>query len=237
VATEEPLELDEEETPQGPVRSVYRERRYAGERRVGKVQQWFLPLPNRPKVAPLDKAMLQQKAAEVDLECAPQLLEEAKTVWQARQDRIHSAETKATTLLGTVAIAASLVVAGSGLILDPAKVADAWREILIGLLALLLTCLLLCGAMASRALLKVHKVRRPQVSQALQRAKERDPKQAQLRLALDLMDRAGDNLYVADFKLAQVRIAYRWYRFSLLFFLLFGLTIVAYVVSGDLPAR
>ena len=59
----------------------------------------------------------------------------------------------------------------------------------------------------------------------------------EVELALDLMDRAGDNLYVADFKLAQVRIAYRWYRFSLGCFLLFGLTITAYVFSGDLPSH
>jgi hypothetical protein len=212
----------------------YRDRRYAGDRRLPKLCQWFIPLPNKPQLRPLDRDELRQKGADVHLQAADHLLEEAQAVWEARLERIRSAESKATTLLGTVAIAASLIVAGSSLILDPAKTASGWREAAMALLVLLLVCLLLCGAMASRALLKVHKVSRPQVRQALQRARG-EPKKVALKRAVDLMARAGENLYIADFKLAQVRIAYRWYRFSLLFFLLLGILLTAYVFSGELP--
>ncbi len=234
-ATEEPLEPEEGETPQGPVSVRYGNRSYASDRRtVAKLQQWFVPLPNRPKLEPLDRNQLRERALEVQPDAAEHLLDEAKVVWEARQDRIQSAESKATTLLGTVAIAASLVVAGSGLILDPTRVAGGWREALMVVIAMLLTCLLLCGATASRALLKVHKVSRPQVSQALQRARG-ESKDVPRKRAVDLMARAGENLYVADFKLAQVRIAYRWYRLSLLAFLLLGTLIAAYVLIGELP--
>jgi hypothetical protein len=236
VAPEEPLEQEEEvEVPQGPVSVKYPKRRYAPDRQWSKLRQWFIPLPNPPKVAPIDRDELRKAEKGLRLEAAEQLLEEAKVLWEARQERIHTAETKATTLLGTVAIAASLVVAGSGLILDPGRVGGTWRDVLMVVVVFLLLCLLMCGATASRALLKVHKVSRPQASHALQRAKWDDPKKGQRRRAVDLIARAGENLYIADYKLAQIRVAYRWYRLSLIFFLLLGVAIAVYVFFGALP--
>jgi hypothetical protein len=219
-ATEEPLEQEEDSAPQGPVSDKYRARTYAGDRRLARLRQWFAPLPSRHKVPPLERPELRDTAAEIQPDNAAQLLEEAKTVWDGRVERIRAAEAKATTLLGTVAIAASLVIAGSGLILDPSKVTDDWRVVL----------------MVVVALLKVVWFSRPQVSQALQRAKETDPTDAQTSRAVDLMARAGQDLYVADYKVAQVRIAYRWYRLALLFFLILGVALAAYVLLGDLPA-
>lgn len=231
---EEPIEQEDDGAPQGPVSTVYRPRRYTDDRSFPKLKQWFAPLPSKHGVQPLDQTELCTHRSTVKVGNAAQLLEEAKTVWDGRIERIRATEAKATTLLGTVAIAASLVVAGSGLVLDPSRVASGWRAVLMIIVLLLLVSLLLCGFVASRALLKVQRFSRPQVSQALQRATE-DPSRAQTSRALDLIARAGRNLYVADYKVAQVRIAYRWYRLALLCFLLLGSALAAYVLFGHPP--
>ena len=211
-------------------------RKYADERSLPNLRQLFRPLPKRPQRPLLDEDALREEAATIAVGSAEQLLDEANTVWNARQERIQTAEAKATTLLGTVAIAASLVIAGAGLILDPAKVDDGWREVMMVLVLLLLASLLMCGAMAARALLLVLTVSRPQVRQALERARLKDLKDIQLARALDLMARANENRYVADYKLTSVRIAHRWYGLSLLLFILLGIALTAYVLSGDVPA-
>src|SRR4051812_39740238 len=146
---------------------------------------------------------------------AADYLREAEAVMSMRDDRISAAESKATTLMGTVAIAASLVVAGSGLILDANKVTDGWREALSIVVAVLLVMLLMTGYIASRALMHVLTLRRPQVRHAWRRALLNDASAGKRALAIDLMARSGENRYVADYKLAQVRVAYRWYRLAL----------------------
>jgi hypothetical protein len=228
--------VEQEEASLSPAAKRARRRKYEDDRTALMLRQLFSPLPKRPGIAPLDREALRKRAADVPLEAAEQLLDEAKTVWGARQERIQSAEAKATTLLGTVAIAASLIIAGAGLILDPARVADGWREVLMVLVLLLLGCLLMCGAMASRALLSVFTISRAQVRQAFVRAKDKDPRNVQRARAVDLMARAGENLYVADYKLMSVRIAHRWYQLALIFFIALGVALAAYVLSGDLPA-
>jgi hypothetical protein len=154
-----------------------------------------------------------------------------------RDDRMVTAENKATTLMGTVAVAASLVIAGSGLILDSSKVASPWRSILMAMVAALLFFLLMCGYVASRALLRVFLIKGPQARSALKRAANDDRAAATRERAIDVLDRAGANLYVADYKLAQVRIAYRWYRLALASFFLLGLTLLAYAIFGHAPGK
>jgi hypothetical protein len=194
--------------------------------------QWFSPLPNAPTVGSPTREELEANVPDITKpEVAADLLKEAESVMTMRDARIASAEAKATTLMGTVAIAASLVVAGSGLILDPGKVAGGWREALMGTAAALLFLLLMTGYIASRALMHVLTLSRPQVRHAWRRALLGDSIEGQRALAIDLMARAGENRYVADYKLAQVRIAYRWYRLALVGFLVFGLTVAAYAFA------
>jgi hypothetical protein len=81
----------------------------------------------------------------------------------------------------------------------------------------------------------VFTIRRPQPRHALQRARHDDDTAVKAKRAVDLLARAGQNLYVADFKLAQVRVAYRWYRVALSFFVVLGLTILGYVILGTPP--
>jgi hypothetical protein len=228
---------DEEDVPQGLLGTSDLERPYTSDRlRLAALRQWFAPLPNRPKIAPLDRDQITTRVPDlISEESANQLLEEAEQLRVRRDDRMTTAESKATTLMGTVAIAASLVVAGSGLILDSSKVPSPWRGILMAIVAVLLFFLLMCGYVASRALLRVFLIKGPQARAAVKRAATDNLAAATRDRAIDVLDRAGQNLYVADYKLAQVRIAYRWYQLALGAFFLLGLTLLAYVLFGHTP--
>ena len=72
--------------------------------------------------------------------------------------------------------------------------------------------------------------------QAFERARLEDVREVQRARAVDLMARANENRYVADYKLMSVRSAHRWYGLSLLLFILLGVAFTAYVLSGDVPA-
>jgi hypothetical protein len=74
-------------------------------------------------------ADLIDQLSPVDEKTAAVVLEEAEAIRNDAEDRIKGAERRATTLQGTVAIAASLVIGGAGLLLDPSKVSDRWWRI------------------------------------------------------------------------------------------------------------
>jgi hypothetical protein len=204
-------------------------------------RKWFSPLPMKSSVPLLTKKEIRAeqksicKAAQKCNDLASDLLEEATALADYRDDRIKTAETKATSLMGAVAIAASLVVAGGGLILDSSKVADVWRQVLIVTVLALLFSLLMCGYLSSRALLTVRTIRGPQTRQALRRAKTGDAISARVDRALDLIERSNHNRYVADFKVAQNEAAHRWYKLALGLFVVLGALLVAYVLFGNIP--
>jgi hypothetical protein len=241
-AETEVSELDPSEddlSPTGGVGDKYKNRPYARTERG--LQQWFHPLPEKPKVLLLTREQIQeskeriQAAAQRDRDVASDLLQEATVLFDYRDDRIKAAETKATSLMGAVAIAASLVVAGAGLILDPKKVANVWRELLMVTVLVLLFCLLMCGYLSSRALLTVLATRRPQARHALRRARKGNAIDARVDRALDLIERANDNRYVADFKVVQNEAAHRWYKLALALFVALGAVLAAYVLFGNMP--
>jgi hypothetical protein len=217
------------------------ERKYRDDRKpFERLRQWFAPLPKRPDLQLLEREELAKGLPDLIHEkVAEQLLEEAAQLMNTRDDRVRAAEAKATTLMGTVAIAASLVIAGSGLILDSTKVTEPWRQALMGLVAALLFFLLMCGYTASRGLLRVLTVRRPQTRAALKRAARspNDVTKVMRNRAIDMFDRAGRNRYVADYKVEQLRVADRWYQLALAVFLPLGLTLLGYALFGDIRPR
>jgi hypothetical protein len=204
---------DAEDLPQGQISRRFREQRYAGSGALSTLVQWFAPRPHRQTVMTreeIDAEMPDTMAPEV----AAQVVKEAERLEAQRDQQIGSTEAKATTLLGTVAISGSLVIASASLILD-AKVGTWGRPVLAIIVSVLLFCLLMCGWIASRAVLHVFALSRPRIRFALKRAEMSDVVEGQRDLAIDLMTRAGRNLYVANYKVAQVRVAYRWYRLAL----------------------
>jgi hypothetical protein len=241
-ATSDASDDDSDEPPTvGATEAKYRNRPTAV-LRSSLWRKWFRPLPIEPSVSLLTRKEIRSeeksicKAAQKCNDLASNFLEEATALAAYRDDRIKTAETKATSLMGAVAIAASLVVAGGGLILDTSKVAGVWRQVLIVTVLGLLFCLLMCGYLSSRALLTVRTIRRPQTRGALRRAMMGDVISARVDRALDLIERGNDNRYVADFKVAQNEAAHRWYKLALGLFVALGALLVAYVLFGGVPA-
>ena len=118
---------------------------------------------------------------------AAMLREHAVRVQVSREERGRAAEARATTLLGTVPIAASLVIAGAGLVLDADKITGNWSLAVMGLVALLLIVLLSCAYVASRAVLKsrIQVTNEPRMRQALNWAANADARQVEVKRIAD----------------------------------------------------
>lgn len=174
------------------------------------------------------RKVLGSKGADFEA-TATMLREHAVRVQVSREERGRAAEARATTLLGTVPIAASLVIAGSGLVLD--KITGGRRVAIMGLICLLLIVLLTCAYVASRAVLKsrIQVTNEPRMRQALNWAANTDAKEVEVKRVTDLVDRADQTLYVAEYKRAQLTTAYDWYRAALVLFGLLGLALFANV--------
>jgi hypothetical protein len=84
-----------------------------------------------------------------DENVAKAILAEAEAIFQEPIDRIEGAERRATTLQGAVAIAASIAIAGAGLLLDPAKVGgQGWRVAFGAMVLAFVLCLAACAIRA-----------------------------------------------------------------------------------------
>jgi hypothetical protein len=210
-------------------REYYEQRRHP--RWLG---QCFLPLPREEDVEVRllgeEEVRSTLKGAGNAVKTAADLLDRAERVQRSREERDRAAEARATTLLGTVSIAASLVIAGAGLILDDKKVTGDWSQWMMVVIALLLFLLLVCGFTASRAVLKVRiQVEyQPRIRHALDWARNPDAHEVRVQRVMDLVTRADDTLYVAEYKRAQLKVAYYWYRAALLSFGLLGIVLLAY---------
>lgn len=95
-------------------------------------------------VADLVAAM--EGGGKVDLGTAEKAMAEAEAVYEETLTRLESAERRATTLQGAVAVAATVVVGSAGLVLNGSKVyGQGWKiAFAIGVL-ILLACLICCA--------------------------------------------------------------------------------------------
>jgi hypothetical protein len=219
----------------GPYRPQEREYQETG--LLGGLRQCFLPRPRKEDVETntvRDDEVKRTLAGASDADAAAAvLLDRAERVHSSREERGRAAEARATTLLGTVSIAASVVIAGAGLILDENKVTGKWSVLMMAIVALLLFLLLICGFTASRAVLKVRiqVANEPRIRQALEWAGHSHSPAVRVERVMDLVRRADDTLYVAEYKRAQLKVAYHWYRAALVCFGLLGLALLVYALS------
>jgi hypothetical protein len=122
---------------------------------------YLSPEPEHPpKRFPEPFEDLAAKLATDDAELAAELLADAEALFAEPNERIESAERRATTLQGAVAIAAAVTVTGGGLLLDPDKIeGKCWQiAFAIGLAALVMTLVATAvralGATAKRVTVK-----------------------------------------------------------------------------------
>ncbi len=164
---------------------------------------------------------------------AATILEEAQAISAGTMGRIDSAERRATTLQGTVAIAASLAVTGAGLLLDPSKVPDRdWQFALLALLGCFLACLIGCAWRALSVTGRMFEFEQPGPERIHLRAQAVGP-DAQAFRAAELLRAAGVASEVGAVKIGLLRAAAGWLRLALIVLAAFMAALAVLVATTD----
>jgi hypothetical protein len=162
---------------------------------------------------------------------ARETLEHVADIAQTAVDRAAAADRRATTIAGTVAIAASLTVGGAGLVLDTDKVPDAWARVLLAAILLATTFAFGLSALyALRALVATRTWNWSKPTDLPLDEYESRPKQLGMRAAHLLEDFAG-NWEISDQKNRTVDLSLRMLVAGLVGLVLFGAAILGQVLA------
>ena len=178
------------------------------------------------------KDALREQLRTDDEDKADGILKDATDAFDRLQGRVDGAERRATTLQGSSAIAASLAVATTGLLIDPTKIrGDCW-EVLFALNALFIVfALAMCAWRATLASSRVHNWVTPGDWNVLKRPGQ-SVCEAQLDRAVDLLWAVNHNQRFARYKIALLRAATDWIQRALAALLLLALLTAAYAIFG-----
>lgn len=209
-----------------------------GSRRRRSYDAFFLPVAP-PTYFTDSKTELVKKLAPkttediaADDRRAKEILDEAQALYDGVDDRIAGAQTRATTLQGAAAVAASLVIAGGALLADPSKVqGSGWRLWLALALFGTVFSLVMAGVRALAATSRIHVFHHPTPTDILTRA-AMPLGQARIELAVDLLKNYGSNTQIASWKVAHLRAAAWWFRWALGFVVALALALGSYAVLG-----
>jgi len=173
-------------------------------------------------------ARLKSENAEV----AKAVLAEAEAIYAEPQERIESAERRATTLQGTVAIAASLAIAGGSLLTDTKIQGQGWRSLLALALLAFVICLTGCAVRAVGVTLRIFHFEEPGPKRIFERAGIEREEEALVHRAAELLRAAGVADEIGRVKVGLLRSAGWWFRLALLTLTLLTALVAAYVICG-----
>ncbi|MCW3002040.1 MAG: hypothetical protein JWQ20_1338 [Conexibacter sp.] len=195
----------------------------------------LVPAPIPSEYATETLADLAGRLATDDPVVAKAVLDEAEAMYKEPAERIESAERRATTLQGVVAVAASVAVASGGLLLDPTKVAGhGWRIAIAAVLLAFVLCLLACALRALGATTRIFRFLQPGHTRIAERARMSETevlthRAAELLRAYDVADQVG------AVKVGLLRSAAWWFRASLVMLALLMVLLATYTVAGPQP--
>jgi hypothetical protein len=173
---------------------------------------------------------------EENLKQADALLAEAQAIYASATATAKSAERRATTLQGAVAVATSLLVAGSALALDTAKLrGDEWRAAFAVLLVATTVALMMAGLRALSATSTIHISHFPTPTDIIRRA-HLAPVQSRVQLAAETLVDYGFNAKIASWKVAYLRAAAWWFRIALALLVCLALLVGSYAIAGPRTA-
>jgi len=176
---------------------------------------------------------LRDELATDDPITAAASLVEAEAIFREPNERIESAERRATTLQGTVAIAASIVIASAGLLLESRKIAGhGWRVAFVILLAAFVASLVACAWRALGVTGRMFEFEQPGPERIGMRAKLNGPA-AQTFRAAELLRAAGVADEIAAVKVGLLRAAAWWLRVALGVLAAFAVALALYVVVHE----
>ena len=191
-----------------------------------------LPL-DPPERFPQRFDALVERLTTDDDALADELLADAQSLYDDIETRVRSTEARAATLQGTVAIAATVALAGAGLVLDASKIhGNGWRTAFAVGLGLLVLLLVLTAFRATSASSRIFDFAPPSDDDILDRAKLSPPR-AKTRRAAALLYCYGRNNEVAALKVGALRAAAFWFRGALVALLALVAMVCVYVVHID----
>jgi hypothetical protein len=187
-----------------------------------------------PEFEPRD---VRAKITSIDDNVSKELLSEAEAVFAETNERVASVDRRAATFQGSVAIAATVVLSGGGLILDRNKVPDdGWRLALGIALALLLVLLCLAGWRATAASARIFSFIAPSDTTLIdERAAFVDAASYRRHRAAYLLWAYGRNSEIAAVKVTYLNKAAFWFRWALVVLVMVMLLMLAFVAVYDWP--
>lgn len=175
---------------------------------------------------------LHERLATTDSYLADELLADAERLFDEADARVQSVERRATTLQGTVAIAAAVALTGGGLVLDPAKIhGDNWRTAFAVGLGALVFLFVLTAFRAAGASTRTFNFTSPSDDLIFARAKTNNPTEAKTRRAAYLLHGYGRNNEAAALKVGYLRSAAFWFRGALIVLFTLSVMLAGYVID------
>ena len=241
--SQEPETFSAAEGPTGPITVSPDPEKWR--KRRDKIPAWcrgvwdyvFVPADPPERFATEPLAELAIKLATSDHDVAMAILAEAEAAYSEPQQRIESAERRATTLQGTVAIAASVALAGAGLLLDPARInGQLWRIGFGSLLILFVICLMGCALRAVSATTRIFNFEEPGLERIYERA-GMDKAEVLTYRAAELLRAFAIADMIGSVKVGLLRAAAWWFRWALVWLALLTALVAAYAIGGPSSAQ
>jgi hypothetical protein len=158
---------------------------------------------------------LRHRLQTTDANLASELLADAESLTTEVEARVLGVQHRAATLQGAAAIAATVVLAGAGLLLDKTKVPQHdWRVIFGVGLAVLVALLTISAFRALGASSRVFTYLTPSDEDIFERAKLSAP-EAKARRAAYLLQCYGFNNEIAALRVGYLKAAAFWFRCAL----------------------
>lgn len=198
-----------------------------------RVASFAWPVPDYPQESfPECIHELRRRLETTDSSLADELLSDAESLTTEVESRVLGVQERAATLQGSVAIAATVALAGTALVLDKTKVPeDNWRAIFgigLGILVVLLTISALRALGASS---RVFTYMTPSDEDIFERA-NLSAEEAKTRRAAYLLQAYGFNNEVAALRVGYLKAAAFWFRCALAVLVSLMCVSVAYAVSS-----
>jgi hypothetical protein len=208
--------------------------------RATRIREWI-----RPSAAPLPLRFNERTDDLLARLGAPSpqvtdvILEEAQWAYGEAAQRAESAERRATTIQGSVAIAASLTLAGSSLLLEAGKLPSRDWRVALGIgFALTVATLAMAAWRAFLVTWPRFLWSSPAAADIAEHANESTPDAIKLRRTSDLLVAYGRNDSIARLKIRLLGQAVRWLLVALALIAVIAALLAAYAIqwSPDSPA-
>lgn len=161
------------------------------------------------------------------------VLGEAREIFERPFQTTAGVERRASTLQGAIAIAATFVVAGGGLLLNTSEIqTGGWRIAFAVVFVLVIMCLVFSALRALRATSRVLVWHYPDEEDLLLRRTSGYASDHELAVAAALLHAGARNANNARYKVAQMRAAGHWLALALVGLLITAIVFLAYVVAG-----